>query len=62
MHVWVTLLWFGSQLDHVVYTKDGYGSFGSKLEALDLADGWLQHARLLAVTYTSFNELQTIPG
>ena len=61
MHVGVWVLWLGSQLDHVINTKDGYGSFGSKLEALDLANGRLQHSCLLAVTDTTINKLQTIP-
>lgn len=48
-------------LDHVVNPEDRDGSFGGKLEALDLAHGRLKDARLLVVPHSAINEIQAIP-
>ena len=46
--VLVFLLW--SQFDHVINPEDGDGRLCGKLEAFQLADGWLKNTGLLAIS------------
>ena len=55
----LALLW--CQFDHVINAQDSDGSLSGKLETLNLAHSWLQHSRLLVVTDSTIDQVQTHP-